>query len=270
MYLKYFTLFCVPLVYLFRTRPHAVVSLFFTHLLPIVFLYGMQTGFTVQTLALSLSTLLIVECVYEIGYIQNDTETVKRDDSPTWRLNGTELDFYYQHKRVVYISRIIQTIAFLTMLHFFFPHAHTIYFAVGLLVLLISFLLYNSLSGYVKMFLYFILSSLRYIIPFLLFPENISVSLLVLLLLIHSFVRTLEFKSSKPPYITTNICFRKYIIRYDVSRLYGFRVIAYFLLLLVSAVLYRISFFPFYYLLIMLYVLSFRTAIYMFSKRRTR
>ena len=103
MYLKYFTLFCVPLVYLFRTRPHAVVSLFFTHLLPIVFLYGMQTGFTVQTLALSLSTLLIVECVYEIGYIQNDTETVKRDDSPTWRLNGTELDFYYQHKRVVYI-----------------------------------------------------------------------------------------------------------------------------------------------------------------------
>ena len=50
MYLKYFTLFCVPLVYLFRTRPHAVVSLFFTHLLPIVFLYGMQTGFTVQTL----------------------------------------------------------------------------------------------------------------------------------------------------------------------------------------------------------------------------
>lgn len=94
-------------------------------------LYGMQTGFTVQTLALSLSTLLIVECVYEIGYIQNDTETVKRDDSPTWRLNGTELDFYYQHKRVVYISRIIQTIAFLTMLHFFFPHAHTIYLPWG-------------------------------------------------------------------------------------------------------------------------------------------
>ena len=47
MYLKYFTLFCVPLVYLFRTRPHAVVSLFFTHLLPIVFLYGMQTGFVI-------------------------------------------------------------------------------------------------------------------------------------------------------------------------------------------------------------------------------
>lgn len=119
--MKYFTLFCVPLVYLFRTRPHAVVSLFFTHLLPIVFLCGMQMGFTVQTLALSLSTLLIVECVYEIGYIQNDTETVKRDDSPTWRLNGTELDFYYQHRRVVYISRIIQTIAFLTVLHLFSP-----------------------------------------------------------------------------------------------------------------------------------------------------
>lgn len=124
--MKYFTLFCVPLVYLFRTRPHAVVSLFFTHLLPIVFLCGMQMGFTVQTLALSLSTLLIVECVYEIGYIQNDTETVKRDDSPTWRLNGTELDFYYQHRRVVYISRIIQTIAFLTVLHLFPPPMRTL------------------------------------------------------------------------------------------------------------------------------------------------
>ena len=89
MYLKYFTLFCVPLVYLFRTRPHAVVSLFFTHLLPIVFLYGMQTGFTVQTLALSLSTLLIVECVYEIGYIQNDTETVKRESDMETQRDGT-------------------------------------------------------------------------------------------------------------------------------------------------------------------------------------
>ena len=28
MRLEHFTLFCVPLVYLFRTRPHAVVSLF--------------------------------------------------------------------------------------------------------------------------------------------------------------------------------------------------------------------------------------------------
>ena len=126
MYLKYFTLFCVPLVYLFRTRPHAVVSLFFTHLLPIVFLYGMQTGFTVQTLALSLSTLLIVECVYEIGYIQNDTETVKRDDSPTWRLNGPELDVYYQHKRVLYISRIYRyDLRFLNFSHYEF-HSHLV------------------------------------------------------------------------------------------------------------------------------------------------
>lgn len=266
--MKSFCLFYIPLIYLFRTRPHAVVSLLFTHLLPIVTLYCIQLGLSAQILFCSLLVLLIVESVYEIGYIQNDTETVKTDKNPTWRISEVELDFYHRCKFSIYALRVILVSFSLLFLRSISSDSSILCFGVGLSVMLLVFLFYNSFRGHINMLLYFVLSGLRYIVPFLLFPENISFRLVIFLLMIHPFIRTLEFKSSKPFYVTTNIYFRKYIIRFDVSRLHGFRVIAYVLLFLVSVVLYRISFFSFYYLLIMLYVLLFRAAIYVLYKIR--
>lgn len=262
-------LFYIPLFYLFRTRPHAVISLFFTYLQPIVFLYCLQWGFTGQTLLLSLSVLLIVETVYEIGYIQNDTETIRKEKNPTMRINKAELGFYHRHRVGVYASHILLTGLFLSVLRIIVPNADLLSFGIGLAALLMTFLSYNSFRGHITMLLYFILSSLRHIVPFLLFPENISFALVVLLLMTNPFPRTLEFKSSKLPHVTTNIYFWKYIIRYDTSRLFGFRVIAYFVLCLVAAVLYEMSFFPSpEYLYIMLYILMFRGIIYMYYRIR--
>lgn len=266
--MRHFVLFYIPLVYLFRTRPHAAVSLFFTHLLPIVFLYGMQIDFTVQTLALSLSALWIVQYVYDVGYIQNDTETIKKEKNPTRRFSEADLNFYYQHRYSIYLLRGIMTFCFIVVSHLLFSDTDILYFCAGLLLMMLIFWLYNNFRGHIRMFLYFILSSLRYIVPFLLFYENVSFALVILLLMIHPFVRAIEFKSSKPPCITTNIYFRKYIIHYDVSRLHGFRVFTYIILCLIAAVLCRISFFPIEYVWIMLYILAFRVAIYLFYKIR--
>jgi hypothetical protein len=50
--------------------------------------------------------ITVVYNFYEIGYIENDTETIKRERFPTIRLNQILFNYYESHKHIIYIYRI--------------------------------------------------------------------------------------------------------------------------------------------------------------------
>ncbi|HFO5149574.1 TPA: hypothetical protein ACHJRG_004980, partial [Escherichia coli] len=95
--------FFVPFLYFYKTRLRSIIKLIswgVIYLVPIFLStfsfanidYYFISYFVVLTLTYNL---------YEIGYIQNDTETIKKEHNPTLRLSRDELFFYNNHR--VYI-----------------------------------------------------------------------------------------------------------------------------------------------------------------------
>lgn len=257
-----FVLFYSPVIYTFRSRPGMPIFFFIMYLVPIIYLFGMQQGFDIRIMLMAVLNILTVQNVYEIGYIQNDTETIKNDSNPALRLNNSEMQFYEYHKKSIYIWRFLSTLALLIMLNVSYNDVNIFVYTTGLLFMLVVFMMYNYFRGHINMVLYFVLTGLHYIVPFFLFPQNLSLALIVLLLMIFPIPRTVEFRAPKPADITTNIYFRKYIINFNMSRLQGFRVMAHVVLSLFSLFLYSIRIFPGEYVGIMLYILAFRAMIY--------
>lgn len=60
--------------------------------------------------------VLFVYNLYEIGYIENDTETIKCEENPTLRLTENQLKFYYAHRFSIYAVRFIVSVVFVIML----------------------------------------------------------------------------------------------------------------------------------------------------------
>jgi hypothetical protein len=48
----------------------------------------------------------LVYTIYEVGYIQNDTESIKKEKNPTLRLGEKDLAYYERHKRTIYAARV--------------------------------------------------------------------------------------------------------------------------------------------------------------------
>lgn len=242
-------LFYVPLVYLFRTRYRTGISKFLVRMVvPLTLLFCLQHGVSLYSMGLFLFVLVIEENIYEIGYIQNDTEAIKNDPHPTMRLSAAEMAFYKSHRLIIYIWRLVLTMMFLICLECLCPKAHTLFFLAGMFFMLFVFILYNYFRNQVNMFIYFILESIRYICPFLLFPNDISCALLLLLLMIYPIEGTLELLIWKPQYGN----YRG--INMKKTSLHTIRIISYGILFLLSGLLYRLKWFPITYVVIMLYL----------------
>jgi len=63
--------------------------------------------FTVSAIVVSLLFTALIYTVYEIGYIANDTETIKHETNPAMRLTANELAYYERHKHLIYGFRLM-------------------------------------------------------------------------------------------------------------------------------------------------------------------
>jgi hypothetical protein len=201
--------------------------------------------------------------IYEIGYIQNDTETVKNESNPGIRLSEENFVYYELHKTHIYFWRlllsIILAIPFFLLLNF----KSFIFFESSLVMILLLYQCYNRIRNRTLMATYFILISLRYIGPLMIISEHISYQTILCVLMVNPIIKTISFKSTKPANETMhNLIFRKYIIQFNPQRLTGYRAAAYTIELMVAFILYFNEIFSIKYVFPVLYMFIYRSLIY--------
>ena len=175
--------------------------------------------------------------MYEIGYIWNECETIKKEKNPTKRLSEKNLEFYERKKIIIYLERFFVTIALNFLLSFFISSKSLILFSSVEFISLIVFFIYNNVRGKITQLIYLFLSILKYTSVLFCFSENLSVSVFIAAILVFPLVRTMEYKAHYGTDSNINLFFRKYIIHYDISKITAFRVWATLILLALSIIL---------------------------------
>lgn len=99
---------------------------------------------------------------YEIGYIQNDCETIKKEASPTLRVSSAELAFYERAKFKIYGIRLILGVVFSLSC---FVNGTSWVTLLVLWLIIPFYMLYNNLRGRINLYLILPLAIYRYCMP---------------------------------------------------------------------------------------------------------
>ena len=164
--------FFVPFIYSIETRyakqiPKGVLLYLLIYLIP---QFLLKWCFATECSELIwLLTILLVTDLYEIGYIQNDTETIKKEANPTMRLSQKELAFYEQDKVAIYFSRFLGAFAASIILLCCFGFSSFSILTISIIWLLLPlYYLYNSMRNKWNLLVLHILTSYRCIMPMIL------------------------------------------------------------------------------------------------------
>ncbi len=222
--------FYIPVTYTLSTRIVSIkqfISWVIIYVIPMLFICLLYRGaINIFDVFISALSILLVYNNYELGYIYNDTERIKKEKKPTIRLSISNLDFYQSHKASIIICRLIISLA----LSFFIYYKHgNIAFILSAWIILFVFYMYNLTFSSWGIFLHLLLVSLRYCSIALLFGV-LNINFLFLFLLFpfpNSVERTKEKK------FRINI-FRSVLQDIDKFRFY------YYLLLFVCVFTYNL------------------------------
>ena len=179
--------FFVPLLYTFKTRlktKNKILSWIVIYLIPVScsFLFTYQHDSLANLtylLCKSLISILLIYTLYEVGYIYNDAETIKREKKPTIRLSVEELFFYSDNLKIIYLCRLI--IAFL-LTGLLCGIGINILFLYVVWSLIPIYAIYNSIRNIWNLPLHFALVYIRYCSIALLYNSPVIVSSYLLLL----------------------------------------------------------------------------------------
>ncbi|GHT86574.1 hypothetical protein FACS1894137_12350 [Spirochaetia bacterium] len=263
-------IFFIPLLYTYNTRLRnftKTMSLVIIYFIPVIYLMVIEGHEILPFKDIILLGCFAVIClynVYEIGYIQNDTETIRIDNSPTVRLLPENLNYYEKHKTIIYIERLFLSFMFALLMFFLIGNNKAyILFEISLIIILLLYQLYNRVRCQILVINYFLLISIRYISPLLLFLDKLSIELVLTALMIFPIVKTICFKGDNPGNYIYSLWFRKYILRNNTEKLTEYRVIAYTIMFIVSLGLYLIHIISIYCIIPILYMLFYRFIIWM-------
>ncbi len=241
-------MFFIPFVFTKKTRYNSankIAVYFITYLIPlfmISFLQSYPQNLTSVSFYLSFFLALVSYVnLYEVGYIYNECETIKKEKNPTKRLTDFQLEFYEKHKAIIYAERFIVSIALNLLLSFFISKKSVFFFSAAELAMLFIYYVYNNVRGKVTQFVYFFLSAMKYSSLIFINSEKLSLSIFIAAIFVFPIVRTMEYKAHYGADSDVNLFFRKYIIKYDVSKITVFRVWATFILLAISVALYLLN-----------------------------
>ena len=98
--------FYLPMGYLLKTRLNSLakfISWNIIYVFPLFYLAYIKLNFVITIIDFVeiLGSIIVVYNFYEIGYIQNDTETIKRESNPTLRVSKDELEYYEENIEIM-------------------------------------------------------------------------------------------------------------------------------------------------------------------------
>lgn len=187
-------IFYIPFQYSFKSRlkkfPQKIswlIIYFFPVLFSFTFIEGIDVNF--ENICLSFAGISLIYCLYEIGYIYNDTETIKNEEKPTLRLSKENLLFYEKNKNNIYGFRFISALIISIVIYYF---SEKIIFLIASWSIILLYIAYNSIRNRLNLPLHFCLVTLRFCSIPLLFAQYISVATTISLILLFPLLNTLE------------------------------------------------------------------------------
>jgi len=206
--------FFLPFFYFYITRIKslpALINWIFIYIIPtftLVYLMARESSLFLICVVYSL-IVLAVYSIYEAGYIQNDTETIKIETYPTLRLSKEQLEFYEKHKNSIYLIRISLGILLASFaLALVNPSKEQVFLVFSALsVIGLVYFVYNQVRNTFTLFLLFMLVSLRYITPLLIFHTQELQFYLWLIILLYPVLNLLDWTYKKR--------FKQYTLPFD-------------------------------------------------------
>lgn len=162
-------IFYLPFGYFVSTRlanKAAVISWIMIYPVALLVSVALELGET-HALPAILLAMLAIYSLYELGYMDNDTRTVRGEISPTERLDAGEKDYFARMKWLIFVARLTVVLAaciVIDALSSGTPQGRMAFFA-GLGVIAIVFLIYNSMRGRANLPLHFVLVMCRFCLP---------------------------------------------------------------------------------------------------------
>lgn len=243
----------IPILYTFKTRLKNIIALFSwiiicPLLLFIILITQDSTPVNLTLIICYTLSFLHTYNLYEIGYIINDTETIKREKKPTLRLSHIELDYYYNKRRKIYLARLITSliISLILLNSYQTPFIYILYSW----LIIPFYLIYNNIRNILNLPLHFILVTLRYTAPLIL-SITFTPSMFFIIILIFPFINLIERSSEKRFNIKILIKKREFIQR--IRFLYYLLILLFIITLQICG--YQL---PNYFLIITIYMFLYR------------
>lgn len=243
-------LFCVPMCYSFWTRykgKNGIFAWLVKYLVPVSALGLAHPSYSVLLFVVG---MLYVYSLYEIGYIQNDCETIKKETNPTMRLTDKSLAVYERHKLFIYISRVLQVLLWGTLLLSYSVKPWIIIY--GFLTYPV-FVVYNKVRNRASLFIHLLLLFFRYSVPVIVGINEFCPVCISYMLLLYPITLFVE-RSVKGKFGYRNNFLIKYVMP-AYSERYAFRVKYYSILLVISIACAVCHLLPYTYLLPVLLLL---------------
>jgi hypothetical protein len=197
-------------------------------------MYNDYIGYTV----FFLFAVVIFNSVYETGYIENDTRTILREDTPTLRLKKEDYTFFKEKYYLILFLKVGLSVFLLFLVNLLADKLSYEVYILRYIVLLIGirffFYLHNVIRNRINILTFFSLSSTKYIAPlFLLLPWDALMISWMVSLFLFPIVRTMEHATKKKYELIKWI---KFVGHHDLFRIkyYGF-------ILLIFSIMYIFS-----------------------------
>src|SRR5574344_1018744 len=161
---------------------------------PIYFALVLQSPtITLQGLLSCMLGMILIQNLYEVGYIQNDTETIKKEKNPTMRLEQSELKYYSSNRCGIYATRALID-AFLAGLLIYVGHGSlSVWVFLGVAHLIIPiFLLYNAMLNRWNLLLHFFLATLKFSSLQFLFFDSMQINVFLLSIFAYPIINLID------------------------------------------------------------------------------
>lgn len=219
----------IPYAYFLKSRlvtRFQRVSWFFVYFVPIIIFWLIyDPGVSVIYL---IASYVVVNIIYENGYIQNDNFTIKKESNPTIRIPYADIEFIQKNSRGIFVFRLLTIFLFLFLVFCFSDWYVFLLFLALSSALQVLFIFYNNVRSRVNLFLILPLSYLRFYAPVvaLCLAEGRS-DIVAFLFFLYPLPKFLEFIKN-PKYSLPKISSL-------IGNIDNFRVVYYFSFLVLSA-----------------------------------
>lgn len=257
--------YLIPMYYTFHSRFKTIndkISWMIIYFIPVLLLTVINFDLTsYSSKSFFFIVIMTVYSVYELGYIENDVVTIKKEKKPTIRIKFSEIEFIEKNYRKIICLKLVVIkllLISLALVNWCLDLNLNIYSFVLLLVLMkTAFYFHNSIRNNFNILTFFLLSVLKYITPVILFVGiQKNIYLFAFILFMFNIPRTLEH-STKIKY--NYVLLQKIIGNHDT-----FRVKYYFATLVFILIIRIFVNFNFLYLFIIVWFFTYRAFVLTF------
>lgn len=198
--------FVIPFYYLTYSRlkslPEKLSLLWIYPLFLMVFLFGFYNVEVIPNFLSFLMAIVAWMSIYEIGYLENDALTIKKETHPNLRIQEREINFIEKNFRVILITRFL--IFGVIILIFFYSGLlsnRQLFTLISLIMLArLFFYMHNQIRSRWNILTYFVLCLLKYaIFPLVFLGLKFGFQPFIIILISFPILRTLEH-AVKPKY----------------------------------------------------------------------